>query len=79
MYGTAVIIILLKAFSRIKGNLNNINIFHTDRGNEFKNKLIDEVLEASENYYKTITEKFFKLNKENKDFLNKAYLTNESI
>ena len=31
-------------------------------------KLIDEVLEASEKYYKTITEKFFKLNKENKDF-----------
>ena len=42
-------------------------------------KLIDEVLEASENYYKIIAEKFFKLNKENKDFLNKAYLTNESI
>lgn len=36
--------LVLKAFSRIKGNLNNINIFHTDRGNEFKNKLIDEVL-----------------------------------
>ena len=42
-------------------------------------KLIDEVLEASENYYKIIAEKFFKLNKESKDFLNKAYLTNESI
>ena len=24
--------------------MNNINIFHTDRGNEFKNKIIDEVL-----------------------------------
>ena len=31
-------------FGRIKTNLNNINIFHTDRGNEFKNKIIDEVL-----------------------------------
>lgn len=27
-------------------NLSNINIFHTDRGNEFKNKIIDEVLET---------------------------------
>lgn len=25
-------------------NLNKINIFHTDRENEFKNKIIDEVL-----------------------------------
>ena len=32
------------AFSRIKHNLNKINLFHTDRGNEFKNKLIDEIL-----------------------------------
>lgn len=35
-----------KAFSKIKTNLLNIEYFHTDRGNEFKNKLIDEVLET---------------------------------
>jgi len=35
-----------KAFSSIKHNLSNINIFHTDRGNEFKNQLIDETLET---------------------------------
>ena len=36
--------LVYKAFGTIKTNLNNINIFHTDRGNEFKNKIIDEVL-----------------------------------
>lgn len=36
--------LVYKAFSKIKCNLNKINIFHTDRGNEFKNKIIDEVL-----------------------------------
>lgn len=36
--------LVYKAFSKIKTNLSNINIFHTDRGNEFKNKIIDEVL-----------------------------------
>lgn len=36
--------LVYKAFSKINKNLNNINIFHTDRGNEFKNKIIDEVL-----------------------------------
>ena len=35
-----------KAFSKVKVNLNHIKIFHTDRGNEFKNKLIDETLES---------------------------------
>lgn len=38
--------LVYKAFSTIKYNLNNINIFHTDRGNEFKNKIIDGVLET---------------------------------
>ena len=33
-----------KAFSSVKGNLSNISLFHTDRGNEFKNQLIDETL-----------------------------------
>lgn len=33
-----------RAFASVKGNLSNISIFHTDRGNEFKNKLIDDTL-----------------------------------
>jgi transposase InsO family protein len=32
----------------VAGSLENINIFHTDRGNEFKNQLIEETLEAFE-------------------------------
>jgi len=38
--------LVYKAFSSIKANLNQINIFHTDRGSEFKNKIIDELIEA---------------------------------
>lgn len=38
--------LVLKAFASIKINLNEINIFHTDRGNEFKNQLIDETLKT---------------------------------
>ena len=30
----------------VKKNLGDINIFHTDRGNEFKNQMIDETLEV---------------------------------
>ena len=36
--------LVYKAFGTIKTNLSNINIFDTDRGNEFKNKIIDDVL-----------------------------------
>ena len=39
-------LLVSKAFARVDTNLNNINVFHTDRGNEFKNKLLDETLEA---------------------------------
>ncbi|HAR6805690.1 TPA: DDE-type integrase/transposase/recombinase, partial [Staphylococcus aureus] len=35
-----------KAISRINHNLEQINLFHTDRGKEFDNHLIDEVLET---------------------------------
>ena len=35
-----------KAFASVKANLNNIQIFHTDRGNEFKNQAIDNTLKA---------------------------------
>ena len=38
--------LVIKAISRIKSNLKNIKIFHTDRGNEFKNKIIDELLKT---------------------------------
>lgn len=33
-----------RAFTKIESPLNEINIFHTDRGNEFKNNLIDNLL-----------------------------------
>lgn len=36
------------AFMKVEGSLKDIEIFHTDRGNEFKNKLIEEVLETFE-------------------------------
>ena len=36
------------AFMKVEGNLKDIEIFHTDRGNEFKNKLIEDVLETFE-------------------------------
>ena len=35
-----------QAFASVKYNLNRLQLFHTDRGSEFKNKLIDEGLEA---------------------------------
>lgn len=35
-----------KAISRINHNLEQINLFHTDRGKDFDNHLIDEVLES---------------------------------
>lgn len=37
-----------QAFQSVKENLNDIQIFHTDRGNEFKNHTIDETLKAFE-------------------------------
>lgn len=38
--------LVLKAFSRVKIPLNDISIFHTDRGNEFKNNSIELILET---------------------------------
>lgn len=35
-----------KAFNSIRYDLSKINLFHTDRGNKFKNQMIDEVLEV---------------------------------
>jgi putative transposase len=40
--------LVYRAFASIKTNLKNICLFHTDRGNEFKNKLIEEVLQTFE-------------------------------
>lgn len=37
-----------RAFQSVKDSLKGIQIFHTDRGNEFKNKSIDETLKAFE-------------------------------
>lgn len=38
--------LVAKAFAKVKTDLNNIQIFHTDRGHEFKNQLIDETLKV---------------------------------
>jgi len=38
--------LVYKAFSRIGTDLRKINIFHTDRGREFKSKIIDNLLET---------------------------------
>lgn len=38
--------LVYEAFLKTNCNLSKVSIFHTDRGNEFKNKLIDEVLET---------------------------------
>ena len=39
-------LLVKQAFQTVKGNLAGINIFHTDRGLEFKNGLIEEILET---------------------------------
>jgi len=36
--------LVTRAFASVQGNLSQIQLFHTDRGSEFKNKLIDETL-----------------------------------
>ena len=40
--------LVYKAFLTCRYPLTEIEIFHTDRGNEFKNKLIDEVIDSLE-------------------------------
>ncbi len=40
--------LVYQAICKIPYDLNQIKIFHTDRGNEFKNKLIDEVINTFE-------------------------------
>ena len=35
-----------QAFQSVDGNLEDIRLFHTDRGNEFKNHMIEELLET---------------------------------
>jgi len=35
-----------KAFYGVQTDLRRINIFHTDRGSEFKNQVVDEIVEA---------------------------------
>ena len=40
--------LIYDAFMNSSINLKKIKIFHTDRGNEFKNKIIDEVLNTFE-------------------------------
>ena len=40
--------LVLKAFSTVNAPLYDISILHTDRGNEFRNKAIDELLDTFE-------------------------------
>ncbi len=40
--------LVYQAFARIKQDLRHISIFHTDRGNEFKNNAIDGILDTFE-------------------------------
>lgn len=39
-------LLVYKAFTKVKTKLSDITLFHTDRGNEFKNKLINEILDT---------------------------------
>ena len=38
--------LVYEAFATVKANLTEIKMFHTDRGNEFNNQLLDEMLET---------------------------------
>ena len=38
--------LVFQAFATVNTDLNKIQIFHTDRGNEFKNKLIEDTLDT---------------------------------
>lgn len=35
-----------RAFASVQYNLKSLELFHTDRGSEFKNKIIDQALET---------------------------------
>lgn len=39
-------VLVKQAFQSVNGSLDTIQIFHSDRGNEFKNHLIDDTLET---------------------------------
>src|SRR5699024_5206874 len=39
-------VLVQRNFASVPYNLNQLEIFHTDRGNEFKNQLIDDALNA---------------------------------
>ena len=38
--------LVMRAFASMSRSLDDINIFHTDRGSEFKNKLLDQTLDT---------------------------------
>lgn len=38
--------LVYRTLARVKSKLDDITLFHTDRGNKFKNKIIDEVLDT---------------------------------
>ena len=77
--------LVCSAFSKASVNLSKIQIFHTDRGSEFNNMLIDEVLEAfgidrslsikGNPYDNAVAEATFKLIKT--EFVNRRIFTSE--
>ncbi len=38
--------LVTEAFQSVEGSLEGIRLFHTDRGNEFKNQTIEELMES---------------------------------
>ncbi|MGI1660579.1 MULTISPECIES: IS3 family transposase [unclassified Dehalobacter] len=83
--------LVYRAFASVKSNLHNIRMFHTDRGSEFKNQLIDEVISTFNiqrslsmkgcPYDNAVSEATFKLVKtefvKNRRFVSLEHLENE--
>lgn len=40
--------LVIQAFSKVNRNLKEISMFYTERGNEFKNRKIDDLLQTFE-------------------------------
>lgn len=80
--------LVLKAFSKVNVPLNQISILHTDRGNEFKNKAIDSLLNTFQikrslskkgcPYDNAVAEAAFKVIKTEFTF-NRVFLTLEEL
>ncbi|SMM64701.1 transposase [Enterococcus faecium] len=63
-------VLVKKAFGRIKQPLTEVEIFHTDRGKEFDNQAIDELLTTVEFVYQYTFETLQQLDSELFDYVN---------